>query len=82
MATARSTQMPASEAVRGRMRRQREEELLVWPDLVFVEFICAVVFTIMLVILSVLVNAVLLDQANPAVTPNPSKAPWYFLNLQ
>ena len=73
---------PASQAVRGRMRRQREEELLVWPDLVFIEFISAVVFTIFLVGLSVMVNAVLLDRANPAVTPNPSKAPWYFLNLQ
>ena len=73
---------PVSQAVRGRQRRQREEELLVWPDLVFVEFISAVVFTISLLTLSVLVNAVLLDQANPNVTPNPSKAPWYFLNLQ
>src|SRR3990172_8404737 len=73
---------PASQAVRGRMRRQREEELLVWPDLVFIEFISAAVFTILMVALSVMVNAVLLDRANPAVTPNPSKAPWYFLNLQ
>mgnify|MGYP003337632942 CR=1 FL=1 len=71
-----------SQAVRGRMRRQREEELLVWPDLVFIEFISAVVFTILLVGLAVTVDAILLDRANPAVTPNPSKAPWYFLNLQ
>lgn len=71
-----------SAAVRGRARRQREEELLVWPDLVFIEFISAVVFTILLVGLSVMVDAILLDRANPAVTPNPSKAPWYFLNLQ
>ncbi len=71
-----------SAAVRGRARRQREEELLVWPDLVFIEFISAVVFTILLVGLSVTVDAILLDRANPAVTPNPSKAPWYFLNLQ
>jgi len=83
MAAAQPAQaQPASEAVRGRMRRQREEELLVWPDLVFIEFISAVVFTVLLLGLSVMVNAVLLDQANPAVTPNPSKAPWYFLNLQ
>ena len=73
---------PASAAVRGRASRQREEELLVWPDLVFIEFISAVVFTILLVGLAVMVDAILLDRANPAVTPNPSKAPWYFLNLQ
>lgn len=62
--------------------RARDEEVLVWPDLVFVEFIAAMLFTITLFILAVLVNAPLLDQANADVTPNPSKAPWYLLNLQ
>ncbi|PKN82701.1 MAG: hypothetical protein CVU47_02140 [Chloroflexi bacterium HGW-Chloroflexi-9] len=56
--------------------------MLVWPDLVFIEFICAVLFTILIVGLAVMVDSILLDRANPAVTPNPSKAPWYFLNLQ
>jgi hypothetical protein len=65
-----------------RARRQREEELLVWPDLVFVEFIAALVFTLTFVALAILINAPLQDKANPAHTPNPSKAPWYFLNLQ
>jgi hypothetical protein len=72
----------ASAAVRGRARRQREEELLVWPDLVFIEFISAVVFTLTFTMLSIAINAPLQDRANPANTPNPSKAPWYFLNLQ
>ena len=67
---------------RARPRREREEELLVWPDLVFVEFISAVLFLLTFIILSVFVNAPLLNQANPDITPNPSKAPWYFLNLQ
>lgn len=65
-----------------RPRREREEELLVWPDLVFVEFICAVLFTFTFTIMAALVNAPLINRANPDVTPNPSKAPWYFLNLQ
>ena len=56
--------------------------MLVWPDLVFVEFISAVLFTITFTILSVLINAPLLNRANLNVTPNPSKAPWYFGNLQ
>jgi len=56
--------------------------LLVWPDLVFVEFISAVLFLTTFIILSTLINAPLLNQANPDITPNPSKAPWYFLNLQ
>lgn len=62
--------------------RARDEEVLVWPDLVFIEFISAMLFTITLFLLSFLVNAPLLDQANADVTPNPSKAPWYLLNLQ
>src|SRR5437667_6097278 len=69
-------------AGRPRPKREREEEVLVWPYLVFVEFIAAVLFTITFVILSVLINAPLLNRANTDVTPNPSKAPWYFLNLQ
>ena len=77
-----NTSEPISKAVRGRKSRAREEELLVWPDLVFIEFICAVLFTVLILILAVLVDSVLLDRANPAITPNPSKAPWYFLNLQ
>ena len=79
---AASQERAASPAVRARARRQRDEELLVWPDLVFVEFIAAVLFTITLTVLSILINAPLLDRANPSLTPNPSKAPWYFLNLQ
>ena len=81
-ATPQAQAQPSSAAVRGRQRRAREEELLVWPDLVFIEFISAVLFTVLILILAVTVDAVLLDRANPAVTPNPSKAPWYFLNLQ
>src|SRR5688500_14602150 len=77
----RAPSEPAPKA-RPRPRREREEELLVWPDLVFVEFISAVLFTITFLILSTFINAPLLNRANPDVTPNPSKAPWYFLNLQ
>ena len=71
-----------SPAVRGRAGRQREEEVLVWPDLVFVEFIAALLFTVTFTVLSILINSPLQDRANPGHTPNPSKAPWYFLNLQ
>src|SRR6185312_10603503 len=65
-----------------RQKRERDQELLVWPDLVFVEFICAVLFTITFVVLATFFDAPLLNKANPNVTPNPSKAPWYFMNLQ
>jgi menaquinol-cytochrome c reductase cytochrome b/c subunit len=65
-----------------RKARDRDEEVLVWPDLVFVEFISAVLISVTLTLLSVAISGPLLDKANPDQTPNPSKAPWYFLNLQ
>src|SRR3990172_6745112 len=81
MAVEAQSPAPAAPA-RPRPKREREEEVLVWPDLVFIEFIAAVLFTITFTILSVFINAPLLNRANLNVTPNPSKAPWYFLNLQ
>jgi hypothetical protein len=74
--------MAAASPAQTRPRREREEELLVWPDLVFVEFIAATLFTITFTIVAAMVRAPLINRANPDVTPNPSKAPWYFLNLQ
>jgi menaquinol-cytochrome c reductase cytochrome b/c subunit len=82
MAIAERPQARQNEAAERRPRRERDEEVLVWPDLVFVEFICAVLFTVTLTFLSAAINGPLLDKANPDETPNPSKAPWYFLNLQ
>ncbi len=76
----------AQAATRGaaptRPRREREQELLVWPDLVFVEFIAAVLFTLSFLILSAVVDAPLLNRANIDITPNPSKAAWYLVALQ
>jgi hypothetical protein len=74
------------ELVRGRALARptdlADDEVMVWPSLVVVEAVCAVVFLAILTVLSLLVNAPLLERANPNQTPNPSKAPWYFLNLQ
>src|SRR3970040_1015264 len=81
MAVEAQSPAPAAPA-RPRPKREREEEVLVWPGLVFIEFISAVLFTVTFLILSVFINAPLLNRANVNVTPNPSKAPWYFLNLQ
>jgi quinol-cytochrome oxidoreductase complex cytochrome b subunit len=74
------------ELVRGRAMARptdlAEDEVMVWPSLVVVEAVSAVVFLLILIFLSVTVNAPLTARANPNQTPNPSKAPWYFLNLQ
>src|SRR5438132_3394590 len=56
--------------------------VMVWPQLVSIELVAVLVFTAMLLILGTVVNAPLDLLANPDRTPNPSKAPWYFLNLQ
>jgi len=53
-----------------------------WPHLLAVEFVAALACTAFLFFFSVFVNAPLLQLANPNQTPNPSKAPWYFLGLQ
>jgi menaquinol-cytochrome c reductase cytochrome b/c subunit len=54
----------------------------VWPHLLIVEFCASLAMTAFLLVFSVLVNAPLLSAANYNLTPNPSKAPWYFLGLQ
>ena len=59
-----------------------EDKVLVWPDLVYIEFIALLLFMVFLIVWSILVAAPLEEPANPSVTPNPSKAPWYFLGLQ
>jgi hypothetical protein len=61
---------------------QSESLVYVWPHLVSIEFIASVLMLLSMIILSWVVNAPLEGHANPDRTPNPSKAPWYFLNLQ
>ena len=53
-----------------------------WPDLVYQELICMVLFSVLLIVWSVFIPAPLEEPANLGRTPNPSKAPWYFLGLQ
>jgi menaquinol-cytochrome c reductase cytochrome b/c subunit len=53
-----------------------------WPHLLAAEFVAALACTAFTFVFSVFVNAPLLQLANTNQTPNPSKAPWYFLGLQ
>jgi hypothetical protein len=59
-----------------------EDELATWPYLVRKEFLAAIIVTIILLVWSIALNAPLEDPSDPSVTPNPAKAPWYFLGLQ
>lgn len=52
------------------------------PNLVAREFVVALVLLAFLLVLSVLFDAPLRERANPSFSPNPAKAPWYFMGLQ
>jgi hypothetical protein len=54
----------------------------VWPDLLYIEFIALIICSVVLILWGIYLRAPLEQPANPAATPNPSKAPWYFLGLQ
>lgn len=59
-----------------------DDKVQVWPYLVRVEFLMSIAVMAILVLWSVFLDAPLEEPANRALTPNPSKAPWYFLGLQ
>ncbi len=59
-----------------------EREVHTWPYLMRMEFLVAILVTVLLMVWSLTLNAPLEEPANPNVTMNPAKAPWYFLGLQ
>ena len=59
-----------------------DEKVLVWPDLVYTELICMIAVSALLLIWAIFLPAPLEEPASSVKTPNPSKAPWYFLGLQ
>lgn len=64
------------------VEKDHDEKVLVWPDLVYTELICMVAVTAFLLAWALLLPAPLEEPASSVKTPNPSKAPWYFLGLQ
>jgi len=62
--------------------REARRRVYCWPDLVYSEFLCLIIFTVILLVWGYLLKAPLEEPASSARTPNPSKAPWYFLGLQ
>src|SRR4026208_1658736 len=69
-------------AGQGPIEKAEADRVWVWPDLVYTELISLIVCSVVLIAWSILLKAPLEQPANRAVTPNPSKAPWYFLGLQ
>ena len=69
-------------AGQGPIEKDESDRVWVWPDLVYTELISLIVCSVVLIVWSIFLKAPLEQPANPANTPNPSKAPWYFLGLQ
>ena len=59
-----------------------DDKIHTWPHLVRAEFLMALFVIVALTLWSITIDAPLEEPANPTRTPNPSKAPWYFLGLQ
>jgi len=68
--------------IAARVKKEDEEMVMTFPNLVVKEIIAFEVMVIVLSVTSLLVDAPLEWIANPEHTPNPAKAPWYFLGLQ
>ena len=64
------------------VKSEPTDKVSTWPHLMIMEFAALLAVTAVLVVLSVILQAPLLESANFNATPNPSKAPWYFLGLQ
>ena len=64
------------------MEKLNDEKVLVWPELVYTELICMVAVSAFLLVWAICLQAPLEEPASSVKTPNPSKAPWYFLGLQ
>ena len=64
------------------IEQENNEKVLTWPDLVYTELVCMVLVTAVLIAWGIVLQAPLEEPASAAKTPNPSKAPWYFLGLQ
>jgi hypothetical protein len=64
------------------VKAKPQDKVHTWPHLLIVELVAALALTAFVTVFSWLVNAPLQDLANFNQTPNPSKAPWYFLGLQ
>jgi hypothetical protein len=65
-----------------KVERQPMDRVNVWPHLMAAELVSLLVVMAVLSLFSTAVDAPLRDLANFNQTPNPSKAPWYFLGLQ
>jgi len=74
--------VPGRPPVGERKDPQADDSVMVWPHLLVRHAVVAVGVLLLVLVLAVLFDAPLREIANPTVTPNPEKAPWYFAGLQ
>ena len=65
-----------------RVEREQGDRIHTWPHLLLEEFVAMAILFVGMLVFSSVINAPLREVANANLTPNPSKAPWYFLGLQ
>jgi len=74
--------VPGLPAAGERKEPQKDKLVMVWPHLLVRHAVAAMAIIFVVLVLAVLFDAPLTEVANPTVTPNPEKAPWYFAGLQ
>ncbi|MDH3470726.1 MAG: cytochrome b N-terminal domain-containing protein [Acidimicrobiia bacterium] len=74
--------VPGKPAVGDRKEPSDEDLVMVWPHLLVRHAVAALVVILVVLVVSLAFDAPLREIANPGITPNPEKAPWYFAALQ
>jgi len=77
-----AARVAARRAAEAKPKAPSDDKIYTWPHLVRAEFLCTLLVIAGMLLWSLLVDAPLEEPAAPTRTPNPSKAPWYFLGLQ
>jgi menaquinol-cytochrome c reductase cytochrome b/c subunit len=73
---------PAARPAPASLKKDADSSIPSFPALVYREFIASLVVGVVLTVIALTVQSPLQQLADPSMTPNPSKAPWYFLGLQ
>ncbi len=74
--------VPGKPVAGDRKEPQDDDMVMVWPHLLVRHAVAAMAVLLLVMLIAVFFDAPLRDVANPTVTPNPEKAPWYFAGLQ
>lgn len=74
--------VPGKPAAGEKKDLEKQDAVMVWPHLLVRHGVAALAILLAVLVLAVLFDAPLKEIANPTVTPNPEKAPWYFVALQ